>query len=145
MRQAFQHSDQSRNQDTDFDLDGPSADPDYGRGKSCYLSLKEPDNTRFPFAKEMKHTPSSLNMNLASNSLAGLWRRHTPRTYQILLLVSPAKVRVLTSIQWHKSQRCTLRPDGYAMMEFRVQCLSGIKSWLKRHAPCIQIIREVSP
>lgn len=145
MREAFEHFDQRRNQDTDFALAGQSADPVYGRNKSSCPSLKEPDNTRFPFTEGMKHTPTSVNMNLDANGLAGLWRRHTLRTYQILLLVAPAKVRALTAIQWHKSQRCTLRSDGYAMIEFRVQSLDGIKSWLKHHTPCIQIIREVSP
>jgi len=145
MRQESEHSDRRRNQDNDFGLAGLSAEPDCEQSKSCCSSHREPYNTRFPFVEEMKHAPSSLKINLASNSLAGLWRRHTPRAYQILVLVEPVKVRALAGIQWHKSQRCTLRSDGYAMIEFHVQCLGGIKPWLKHHAPCIQIIREVSP
>jgi hypothetical protein len=144
MRQALEHSDQWRNQDNDFSLLDLPAGPDSEQNKSHCSSHKEPDNTRFPFAEEVKHAPSLPRTKLASNSLAALWSRHTSKTYQILLLVAPEKVPALTGTQWHRSQRCTIRPDGYATIEFRIQCLSGIKRWLKHHAPCVQIIRAVS-
>lgn len=145
MRQEFDHPNQWRNQDNEIGLSGLTAGPDSKENKSHCSPHNEPDNTKFSFAEEMKCPPSSPRANLASNSLADLLSRHNPRTYQILLLVTPEKVKALTGIQWHRSQRCTIRPDGYAMIEFRVRCLSAVKSWLKHHAPTLQIIRTVRP
>jgi len=145
MRQEFEPPNQWRNQDNEIALAGLSAGPNSEQHKSHSSSDKGPDNTKFSFAEEVKQPPSSPRANLTSNSLADLWSRRNPRTYQVLLLVTPEKAQALASIQWHESQRCTIRPDGYAMIEFRVKCLSGVKSWLKHLAPTLQMIRTVGP
>ena len=145
MRQEIRHPDHWRGGDSDFDLLGSSPEPGSRESKSCHSPHRETDNTSFSPLQGVKHAPSLPRTNLDSNSLSHAWKRRDSGTYQILLLVEPEKVQALTGIQWHKSQRCTIRRDGYAIMEFRVQCLSAMKHWLKHHAPCIQIIRRVRP
>ncbi|MCP4453224.1 MAG: WYL domain-containing protein [Planctomycetes bacterium] len=145
MRQEFRHSNQWRDGDDDFGLLGPSSTPGSQQGKSIRPSRRETDNTNFSPMEDEKHAPNLPRTHLDLNNLSNAWKQQDSRIYQILLLVEPEKVQTLTRVQWHESQRCTIRPDGYAILEFRVQCLGAMKHWLKHHAPCIQIIRTVSP
>jgi hypothetical protein len=145
MRQEIRHSNQWRDGDNDFDLFGASPNPGSQLSKSCRSPHQEADNTNFSPSEEVKHAPCSHRTHPDLNSLSNALKQQDSGVYQILLLVEPEKVQTLTRIQWHESQRCTIRPDGYAIMEFRVQCLGAMKHWLKHHAPCIQIIRTVSP
>ena len=145
MRRGLKYSDQWHIEDHDSGRFGPGLHPSPKLDQSHFPPGKEPDNTSFPPTEEMKHSLCPSETRPETSSLTDLWRRHISRTYQVMLLVQPEKVQALTTVQWHRSQRCTVRPDGYAIMEFRVQCLSAIKSWLNHHAPAIQIIRTVSP
>lgn len=127
----------------DLDDHRSQARPDYPSrsDKSPSPPQTGSDKTWFPSAKLAcpEQTPHD------SDSLTDLWRGHTSRTYQVVLLIQPEKVPSLTTVQWHSSQRCSMRADGYAIMEFTVQNLTAIKSWLRHHAPVVQIIRIVGP
>ena len=144
MRQEFEHSDRWRHQDDAPGLTWPFADPHSEHPISHDSLHTRPDNIRVPFEEKTEHAPSSPRPDLEAKNLADLWKQKNSRTYHVLLVVEPGKAQTLTATQWHDSQRCTIRPDGYGVIEFRVQCLSALKPWLKHHAPIIQIIRTVA-
>jgi hypothetical protein len=144
MRKKIEHSDQWRGGDSGFAPLGPVSAPGSQQRKSLCPPHQETDNTSFSLLEEVKPGPPSSKPNLDLNSPPNACKQQDAEMFQILLLVEPEKVQTLTCTQWHKSQRCTIRPDGYAIMEFRVHCLSAMKHWLKHHAPCVQIIRTVS-
>lgn len=63
------------------------------------------------------------------------------RLYNISLKFSPEIAKEITAVQWHSTQNSAMQDDGSVIIEFRVDGLDEISSWIIGFGDKVQVIR----